>query len=159
MYIKGSEKLCPGRDKVIYTEWRRLMGGRNVEAFWASGMGGQKFYIFPKQDLVVVFTSKVYDNDFGHDLNDAILVNHIIPAVLPPAAPRKPYTLSPRVAEEIIGVYKISSRAAIPRKALDMIIKVHLKNDKLMVSTPIDVFEIIPESKNRFYCYINVLLH
>ena len=141
-------------------QWRRgtmNVSGRSVEAYWASGMGGQKIYIFPKHDLVVVFTSKVYDNDLGHDLNSAMLANHIIPAVLPPAATRKPYTLSPQAAKEIIGDYKISSRTALPRKALDMIIKVRLKNNKLMVSTPIGVFEIIPESEYRFSGHINGL--
>ncbi len=61
-------------------QWRcgkTLICDQEIEAFWASGTGGQKIYVFPKLDLVVVFTSKIFDNNSGHDRNESLLANFI----------------------------------------------------------------------------------
>ena len=56
--------------------------GKNHEAFWAWGRGGQLIYIFPKLDLVAVFTSNPYDNSKGLFRPFKMLKKYILPAIL-----------------------------------------------------------------------------
>jgi len=59
-------------------QWRvgkTFICDQEIEAFWASGTGGQKIYVFPKLDLVAVITSKTFGNDSGHARNESLLAN------------------------------------------------------------------------------------
>ncbi|WP_300458048.1 serine hydrolase [Desulfobacula sp.] len=141
-------------------QWRQgtmNVQGRTIGGYWASGMGGQKIYIFPAQNLVVVFTSKVYNNDMGHDLNDALIVNHIMPAVLGPVAEGKAHSLSTGTVKAIIGNYRVSPETDLPENALDLEIQIRFKKKKLIASTPFGNIELFPQSDNRFYGHMNGL--
>lgn len=51
----------------------------SIGVYYATGLYGQKIYIFPEYDLVVVFTASMY-----YDVNpvDVILTDYIIPSIL-----------------------------------------------------------------------------
>lgn len=50
--------------------------------YFASGNGGQKVFVFPKLDLVVVFNGSHYNRRLGHQQPRRILTDFILPAVL-----------------------------------------------------------------------------
>ena len=68
-------------------------GNRTAWTFFASGTGGQKIFVFPDLDLVVVVTQQVFDNPYDELNNLAILSRYVLPAV-DPAAIHKPVSLS-----------------------------------------------------------------
>jgi len=53
-----------------------------VGRYFASGNGGQKIYVFPDLDMVVVFTGGNYNKPIGHKQPNLILDRWILPAVL-----------------------------------------------------------------------------
>lgn len=53
---------------------------RAIRILMATGHGGQKIFIAPEYDLVVVFTSKVF-NPKGHNSPEGFLLRYILPAV------------------------------------------------------------------------------
>jgi CubicO group peptidase (beta-lactamase class C family) len=55
-------------------------GDRSAFTYLASGHGGQKIYVFPDLDLVVVLTHAVFDNPMGELHNSAILARYVLPA-------------------------------------------------------------------------------
>jgi len=55
---------------------------KDHEAFWAWGRGGQLISIFPKLDLVAVFTSNPYDNYKRLFRPFRMLKKYILPAML-----------------------------------------------------------------------------
>ena len=63
-----------------YQWWVRTYasGGKTAEAYGAMGWGGQRIMVFPSLDMVVVFTGGNY---VGQEPVDAIITNHILPAV------------------------------------------------------------------------------
>ena len=63
---------------------RGVVAGQEVEAFFASGLGGQNIFVLPALDLVVVFTAPL-DTPDGNLQNTLVLQDYILPAVLPPA--------------------------------------------------------------------------
>jgi CubicO group peptidase (beta-lactamase class C family) len=68
-------------------QWWRIEGiveGQEVEAFFASGLGGQNIFVLPALDLVAVFTAPLNTPD-GNLKNTLVLQDYILPAVLPPA--------------------------------------------------------------------------
>jgi len=58
-----------------------------VETFYAAGHGGQYIFVCPALDCVTVITSKWIGNPLGELRPQMLLVNYILPAMLPPAAP------------------------------------------------------------------------
>lgn len=56
--------------------------GHSAFAFLASGHGGQKIYVFPDLELVVVITHEVFDNPAGELHNGAILARYVLPAAV-----------------------------------------------------------------------------
>lgn len=58
------------------------INGRNLEAYYSSGNGGNKIYIFKDIDLVVVINSSAYGTSFAHTQSDQIMEKYILPAVL-----------------------------------------------------------------------------
>ena len=120
-------------------QWRTgkmTVSGREVRGYWASGMGGQKIYIFPELDLVAVMTSKVR-NMSGHDRNESMLANYILPAVLPSVPPRKVISLAPETLDSYTGNYRISrTKDKLPDFAEKMIIPVIRKGNDLFIKIP-----------------------
>ena len=63
-----------------YQWWLKTYGdgSKSVHAFHAAGWGGQRIIVFPRLDMVVVFTGGNY---VGEDPVDEIVARHILPAV------------------------------------------------------------------------------
>jgi len=72
-----------------YLWWRGryAVGGRSLEAFWAEGNGGQVIFVCPALDLVAVFTAGNYNSLLEFQFM-GLLINHILPAILPPSPER-----------------------------------------------------------------------
>ncbi|TBO40432.1 serine hydrolase domain-containing protein [Pedobacter kyonggii] len=58
------------------------INGKILEAWYSSGNGGNKIYIFKEIDLVVVINASAYGTSFAHQQADQILEKYILPAVL-----------------------------------------------------------------------------
>lgn len=56
-------------------------GDRTAWTFFASGHGGQKIFVFPEHEMVVVVTQQVFGNPFDELNNMAILSRYVLPAV------------------------------------------------------------------------------
>ena len=79
-------------------------GDRSVYTYFASGHGGQKIFVFPSLDLVVVLTHQVFDNGYGEVNNIGILSRYVLPAVDPAPTPQ-PITLGPEALARFVGEY------------------------------------------------------
>jgi CubicO group peptidase (beta-lactamase class C family) len=58
------------------------IGGKSHEAFFATGNGGNKIFIFKDQPLVVVITATAYGKPYQHVQATRIMERFILPAVL-----------------------------------------------------------------------------
>ena len=58
------------------------VNGRAQEAFYASGNGGNKIFVFTDQPLVVVITATAYNKPYAHPQVDKMMERYILPAVL-----------------------------------------------------------------------------
>ena len=52
------------------------------EAYYASGNGGNKIYIFKDMDIVIVVTGTAYNTPYGHRQADQIIQNYLLPAII-----------------------------------------------------------------------------
>jgi CubicO group peptidase (beta-lactamase class C family) len=119
------------------------INNQTIKVLFASGHGGQKIFIIPKLDLVVVFTSKVF-NSKGHSGPEGFLLKYIIPSIMPSISPRKTVILPPEILDKLVGKYKA--------KDLDIIVPVFRKGDKLYSRTSFwDKVELIPEDETQFF--------
>jgi CubicO group peptidase (beta-lactamase class C family) len=137
-------------------QWRRgstLICNQKVEAFWASGTGGQKIYVFPELDLVVVFTNKVFDNQYGHMRTEAMLADYIVPAVISPAYRSSVVELSPEVLDAWVGEYKINhDQILIPDFVKQLVFTTFRKKNKMFLKLPEgEVTQLFAESETQFY--------
>ena len=148
--------MATGRGYLYGYQWRSgtiRKGRQEVEGFWASGMGGQKIYVIPKLDLVVVMTSQIYNNISGHDRNESILSSYILPAVLPPAPARKIITLSPESIDSLTGKYKVSkTNGKMPAFVKKMIISITRSDSDLFIKIPGgETTKLYPISPDRLF--------
>jgi CubicO group peptidase (beta-lactamase class C family) len=119
------------------------INNQTIKVLFASGHGGQKIFIIPKLDIVVVFTSKVF-NSMGHSGPEGFLLKYIIPSIMPSISPRKTVILPPEMLDKLVGQYKA--------KDLDIIVPVFRKGDKLYSRTSFwDKVELIPENETQFF--------
>ena len=137
-------------------QWRcgkTLICDQEIEAFWASGTGGQKIYVFPKLDLVVVFTSKIFGNDSGHGRNESLLANFIIPAVVSPEYKRKVIKLDNSVLDTYVGEYKINhEKVLMPDFMKRLRFKIFRDRSELFIKLPDgQIVQLFPESKDLFF--------
>jgi len=67
-----------------YYWWREAfpIDNRWIESYFASGNGGNKIYVFPTEDLVVVITAGAYDQRHGHPQVRMMMNKYILPAVI-----------------------------------------------------------------------------
>ena len=137
-------------------QWRfgkTFICDQEIEAFWASGTGGQKIYVFPKLDLVAVFTSKIFGNNSGHVRNESLLANFIIPAAVSPAYKRNVIKLDTTQLDTYAGEYKINhEKVLIPDFMKKMRFKVFREGSNLFMKTPDgQIVQLFPESENLFF--------
>jgi CubicO group peptidase (beta-lactamase class C family) len=67
-----------------YLFWNKTfnVNGTGYEAYYATGNGGNKIFIFKDKPLVVVLTSTAYNKPYAHFQADKIMEKYILPAVL-----------------------------------------------------------------------------
>ncbi|MCK5849972.1 MAG: serine hydrolase [Kiritimatiellae bacterium] len=67
-----------------YYWWRETfpIDTRWIESYFASGNGGNKIYVFPTEDLVVVITASAYDQSYSHPQVRMMMNKYILPAVI-----------------------------------------------------------------------------
>jgi CubicO group peptidase (beta-lactamase class C family) len=58
------------------------VGGKPYEAFFCTGNGGNKIFIFKDQPLVIVITATAYNKWYQHPQADSIMERYILPAVI-----------------------------------------------------------------------------
>ncbi|MBW1821091.1 MAG: serine hydrolase, partial [Deltaproteobacteria bacterium] len=89
-----------------YLWWigKTVINNHKIKTFWAAGNGGNYIFVLSKLDLVVVFTGGNYNSLLEAQVF-GMLINHIIPAVLP-SPPRKFIKLDDMVLEGYVGKYK-----------------------------------------------------
>jgi CubicO group peptidase (beta-lactamase class C family) len=76
------EKYDAGRDGYGYQWWTRAAGNPSFNHYFASGNGGQKIFVLPNLDMVVVFTGSHYGSYIGHRQATDLFNRYITPAIL-----------------------------------------------------------------------------
>ena len=72
---------------IVYYGYQWWIGSSHVNTkkidwFEASGLGGQRIIIVPSLDLVVVFTTGLYDTENASSVTTRLLDNYVLPAVV-----------------------------------------------------------------------------
>ena len=57
------------------------VNGSGWDTSFCSGNGGNKIFVFPDRDLVIVITASAYNRRFAHTQVDEMMMDHILPAV------------------------------------------------------------------------------
>lgn len=67
-----------------YLFWNKkyTINGKSYEAFYCSGNGGNKIFVFKDQPLVVVITATAYGTAYAHAQVDKMMLEYILPAVV-----------------------------------------------------------------------------
>jgi len=119
-----------------------IIGNQIVETFYAAGHGGQYIFVCPALDCVTVITSKWVGNPFGEFRPQMLLVNYILPAMLPPTSPELT-KIEPAALEKFTGQYEF------PKWKIEA--SVRRKGGKLFIDLPkCAEGELIPVEKNQF---------
>ncbi len=81
--IAPHANVRPGVD-YGYLWWLQpfTVDGRKVPTYAMSGMGGNKVYVLPEQDAVVVITTTNFQVRGAHPLSEKLLTTQIVPALL-----------------------------------------------------------------------------
>jgi CubicO group peptidase (beta-lactamase class C family) len=89
-----------------YLWWigKTIIKNQDIETIIASGNGGQKIYIFPKFELVAVFTGGNYGSNLSSQ-PDQMLINYILPAMIPSSPTMKFIDLEQNILNQFIGQY------------------------------------------------------
>ncbi|UTA69158.1 serine hydrolase [Emticicia sp. 21SJ11W-3] len=76
----------PGRTNEYYGYlfWNKtyVVNGKSYEAFYCTGNGGNKIYVFQNIPLTIVITAKAYGRPYAHPQVDKMMQEYILPAVL-----------------------------------------------------------------------------
>jgi CubicO group peptidase (beta-lactamase class C family) len=114
---------------------------RSVYLYMASGHGGQKIFVVPDFNLVVVITHQDFDNPAGEMHNTAIMSRYILPA-LDPCKPREvPVKLDVETLSRFVGAYASSNGK----------FKIDIHNGRLKVTTQnTESMYLVPISRTRF---------
>ena len=98
-------------------------------------------------------TSQVFGNMSGHDRNQWMLVNYILPSVLPPAPPRKVIPLASETIDSYTGKYKISeTMGKIPLIVRNLVIFIIRKGNDLFIKMPDGkTVKLFPLSQDHFF--------
>jgi len=133
-----------------YLWWtgKQLFGEQFIPGYWAAGNGGNYIFICPELDLVAVFTGGNY-NSILELQTLGMLVNYIIPAILPPMPPRQITELDPAILDSCVGEYKLQQG--------DLRVSVLKKNDALHLTLLERTMPMYPESESRFFIPDDIL--
>lgn len=115
--------------------------GKSAYTYFASGHGGQKIYVFPDFNAVIVITHQVFNNNFGELNNMKMLSNYILPALDNLPEMQSEINLSQEVLEDYAGIYSRGQDA----------FEVKLKNGALLLIEPgRPDLKLIPTSEHQF---------
>ena len=66
-----------------YLFWNKQYSheGEQFETFAASGNGGNKVFVFPEKELVIVITATAYNQSYMHRQADVIVQDYVLPAI------------------------------------------------------------------------------
>jgi CubicO group peptidase (beta-lactamase class C family) len=67
-----------------YFLWNKKynVNNKEIEAYYASGNGGNKILILKDIGVVIVITATAYNQPYGHHQVDEIIENYILPAII-----------------------------------------------------------------------------
>jgi CubicO group peptidase (beta-lactamase class C family) len=79
-------KSIPGRSDEYYGYlfWNKkyTVGDKNYEAWYCTGNGGNKIFIFKDQPWVIVITASAYGAPYAHPQVDKMMTDYILPAII-----------------------------------------------------------------------------
>lgn len=58
------------------------VNGKQYEAFYCTGNGGNKIFIFKNEPLVIVITATAYNKPYGHSQVNKIMEKYILPSII-----------------------------------------------------------------------------
>jgi len=109
--------------------------------FFASGSGGQKIYVFPSFNSVIVISHQVFDNNIGELNNIKILSNYLLPALDKYEDTHNNYSIDPDERINYIGEYMNENDS----------FSIVLENDTLYIIDPDQPkLKLIPLGYNKF---------
>lgn len=80
------QRAIAGRDKEYYGYlfWNKTyhVNGKSYEAYYCSGNGGNKIFVFKGLPVVVVITCTAYGRGYAHQQADKMMVEYILPAII-----------------------------------------------------------------------------
>lgn len=76
------QKDDTAKDGYGYQWWTRAVHNPPFDHYFATGNGGQKMFVLPRFDMVVVFTGSHYGSFTGHQQTTDLFNRYIAPAVL-----------------------------------------------------------------------------
>jgi len=79
--------------------------GKKAFTYFASGMGGQKIFVFPEFNSVIVITHEVFNNPIGELNNIKMLSNYLLPALDKHEKYKETYKFNTNYIEKYIGNY------------------------------------------------------
>ena len=127
-----------------YLWWtgKQLFGEQIITGYWASGNGGNYIFVCPALSFVAVFTGGNY-NSILEVQPLGMLINYVIPAMLPPIPPRQITKRGSTVPDSCVGEYQLQSghiRVSVFKKGDDFYCKVLGKTSR-----------IYPEKEGKFF--------
>jgi len=115
--------------------------GKSAYTYFASGHGGQKIFVFPEFEAVIVITHQVFNNNYGELNNIKMLSNYILPALDTSLEKKENYELSLSELKKYAGNYSNSNDK----------FEIKLENNKLTVSDETrPTLTLIPIAENEF---------
>lgn len=124
------------------------IGEHHIAGYWAAGNGGNYIFVCPALDLVAVFTGGNY-NSILELQTLGMLINYIIPAMLPPMPPRQITQLDPAILDSYVGEYQLQQG--------DIRVSVFKKSDKLYCNILERMIRMYPETEDRFFIPDDIL--
>jgi CubicO group peptidase (beta-lactamase class C family) len=116
---------------------------RQLEVIFGSGTGGQKLFIIPEVDMVVVVLSKVFKNKGGQNRATRVLTDYVLPASLPEFE-HQGYEFDPIFAKAVAGKYV--------NAVDDQVVHIKTSGNSLYAKpTLFSRFELKPFSRKSFY--------
>ena len=127
-----------------YLWWtgKQLFGEQFITGYWAAGNGGNYIFVCPALSFVAVFTGGNY-NSILEVQPLGMLINYVIPAMLPPIPPRQITKLGSTIPDSCVGEYQMQSghiRVSVFKKGDDFYCKVLGKTSR-----------IYPEKEEKFF--------
>lgn len=89
----------------LWWQGQQSIKDRLIGAFWAQGNGGQVIFVCPELDIVAVFTGGNYNSMLELQFM-GMLINYIIPAVLPPGSEKTFINPGKQVMDTLAGSYR-----------------------------------------------------